>query len=114
MDRKLKLGIVIAFAALVVVPTVLALSNTNNWPSKTAQLRAEQAELDETLSQLKLEKLELEASLNQVNADIEEVRKMRDELEKQIVEVINSPLTTAPVVEEKVVNQQPAVPNKSQ
>lgn len=52
--------------------------------------------------------------MSQVNADIEEVRKMRDELEKQIVEVINSPLTTAPVVEEKVVNEQPAVPNKSQ
>lgn len=111
MDRKLKLGFVVLFGALVVVPTVLALSNTNNGPSKTAQLRAAQADLDETLSQLKLEKLELEAALSWVEADIAEVRKQREELEAQIVEIINSPLTTAPVVTEKKVE---AVPNQSQ
>lgn len=114
MDRKLKIGFVVLFGALVVVPTVLALSNTNNWPSRTAHLRQQQADLDEQLSQLKLEKSELEAALSWVEADIAEVRKQREELEAQIVETINSPLTTAPVVEEKTTVNDTAVPNLSQ
>lgn len=88
------LGIILAVLA---VPMIVTLGGSTPVPSKTAELRAQQAELDETLSQLKLKKQELELALSGVNEDIAEVRKQRDELETQIVDAINSPLTTAPV-----------------
>lgn len=88
------LGIILAVLA---VPMIVTLGGSTPVPSKTAELRAQQAELDETLSQLKLKKQELELALSGVNEDIAEVRKQRDELEQQIIETINSPLTTAPV-----------------
>lgn len=87
-------GIILAVLA---VPMIVTLGGSTPVPSKTAELRAQQAELDETLSQLKLKKQELELALSGVNEDIAEVRKQRDELEVQIVDTINSPLTTAPV-----------------
>lgn len=87
-------GIILAVLA---VPMIVTLGGSTPVPSKTAELRAQQAELDETLSQLKLKKQELELALSGVNEDIAEVRKQRDELELQIVDTINSPLTTAPV-----------------
>ena len=88
------LGIILAVLA---VPMIVTLGGSTPVPSKTAELRAEQAELDETLSQLKLKKQELELALSGVEEDIADVRKQRDELDRLIVEAINSPLTVAPV-----------------
>lgn len=88
------LGIILA---VLVVPMIVTLGGSTPVPSKTTELRAQQAELDETLSQLKLKKQELELALSGVDEDIAEVRKQRDELEQQIIEAINSPLTTVPV-----------------
>lgn len=88
------LGIILAVLA---VPMIVTLGGSTPVPSKTAELRAQQADLDETLSQLKLRQVELELALSGVKEDIAEVRKQRDELEQQIIETINSPLTTAPV-----------------
>jgi predicted nucleic acid-binding Zn-ribbon protein len=76
---------------------IVTLGGSTPVPSKTAELRAQQADLDETLSKLKLRQVELELALSGVKEDIAEVRKQRDELEQQIVDTINSPLTTAPV-----------------
>ena len=91
------MGLLAIILAVLAVPMIVTLGGSTPVPSKTAELRAQQAELDETLSQLKLNKQELELALSGVNEDIAEVRKQRDELEKQIVDTINSPLTTAPV-----------------
>ena len=91
------MGLLAIILVVLAVPMIVTLGGSTPVPSKTTELRAQQAELDETLSQLKLKKQELELSLSWVNEDIAEVRKQRDELEQQIVEAINSPLTTAPV-----------------
>ena len=91
------MGLLAIILAVLAVPMIVTLGGSTPVPSKTAELRAQQADLDETLSQLKLKQVELELALSGVKEDIEEVRKQRDELEKQIVDTINSPLTTAPV-----------------
>lgn len=96
-NKKIAMGLLGIILAVLAVPMIVTLGGSTPVPSKTAELRAQQAELDETLSQLKLKKQELELALSGVNEDIAEVRKQRDELEKQIVDTINSPLTTAPV-----------------
>lgn len=96
-NKKIAMGLFGIILAVLAVPMIVTLGGSTPVPSKTAELRAQQAELDETLSQLKLKKQELELALSGVNEDIAEVRKQRDELEKQIVDTINSPLTTAPV-----------------
>lgn len=91
------MGLLAIILAVLAVPMIVTLGGSTPVPSKTAELRAQQADLDETLSQLKLKQVELELALSGVKEDIAEVRKQRDELEKQIVDTINSPLTTAPV-----------------
>lgn len=96
-NKKITMGIFGVILAILAVPMIVTLGGSTTVPSKTAQLRAEQAELDETLSQLKLKKQELELALSGVEEDIADVRKQRDDLEQQIIETINSPLTTAPV-----------------
>lgn len=97
------MGLLAIILAVLAVPMIVTLGGSTPVPSKTAELRAQQADLDETLSQLKLKQVELELALSGVKEDIAEVRKQRDELEQQIIETINSPLTTAP-----------ASPNQSQ
>ena len=96
-NKKITMGLLAIILAVLAVPMIVTLGGSTPVPSKTAELRAQQADLDETLSQLKLKQVELELALSGVKEDIEEVRKQRDELEKQIVDTINSPLTTAPV-----------------
>lgn len=91
------MGLLAIILAVLAVPMIVTLGGSTPVPSKTAELRAQQADLDETLSQLKLKQVELELALSGVKEDIAEVRKQRDELEQQIIETINSPLTTAPV-----------------
>jgi len=91
------MGLLAIILAVLAVPMIVTLGGSTPVPSKTAELRAQQADLDETLSQLKLKQVELELALSGVKEDIAEVRKQRDELERQIVDTINSPLTTAPV-----------------
>lgn len=91
------MGLLAIILAVLAVPMIVTLGGSTPVPSKTAELRAQQADLDETLSQLKLRQVELELALSGVKEDIAEVRKQRDELEQQIVDTINSPLTTAPV-----------------
>lgn len=91
------MGLLAIILAVLAVPMIVTLGGSTPVPSKTAELRAQQADLDETLSQLKLRQVELELALSGVKEDIAEVRKQRDELEQQIIETINSPLTTAPV-----------------
>ena len=96
-NKKITMGLLAIILAVLAVPMIVTLGGSTPVPSKTAELRAQQADLDETLSQLKLRQVELELALSGVKEDIAEVRKQRDELEKQIVDTINSPLTTAPV-----------------
>lgn len=96
-NKKITMGLLGIILAVLAVPMIVTLGGSTPVPSKTAELRAQQADLDETLSQLKLRQVELELALSGVKEDIAEVRKQRDELEQQIIETINSPLTTAPV-----------------